>query len=115
MGDRSMKLIYSAHSKHLFYFRMHISKYVLKNDGVPLNPFMIHEYFLLDTIQREKIRASNNTLVERCDELWVFGDISDGVMAEIKLARQLQKPIRYFEVVESKDIREISEAEAKLE
>lgn len=115
MGNNKMKLIYPAFSKHLFYFRMHISKYVLENDNVPLNPFMIHEYFLLDTIERDKIRASNNTLVERADEVWVFGKLSDGVMAEIKMAKSLRKHIRYFEVIDSKDIKEISETEAKME
>ena len=110
-----MKLIYPAFSKHLFYFRMHITKYVLENDGVPLNPFMIHEYFLLDTVNRDKIRESNNTLVEKADEIWVFGKISNGVMAEIKIAKRLEKPIRYFQVLTSKDIKEISEGEAKLE
>lgn len=110
-----MKLIYPAFSKHLFYFRMHISKYVLENGGVPLNPFMIHEYFLPDTIDRDIIRASNNTLVEKADELWVFGDISNGVAAEIQLAKKMNKPIRFFEVIGSKDIKEISEGETKLE
>jgi hypothetical protein len=110
-----MKLIYPAFSKHLFYFRMHISKFVLDNDGVPLNPFMIHEYFLLDTVDRDVVRASNNTLVERSDELWVFGDISNGVMAEIRLARETDKPVRYFQVIDSKDIKEIAEEDVKLE
>lgn len=110
-----MKIIYPAFSKHLFYFRMHISKFVLENDGVPLNPFMIHEYFLLDTIDRDKIRESNNKIVEKSEELWVFGDISDGVLAEINLAKKLDKPIRYFKVIKSKDIKEISENETELE
>lgn len=110
-----MKLVYPAFSKHLFYSRMHISKYVLENDGVPLNPFMIHEYFLLDTIDRDKIRESNNTLVERADEIWVFGKISDGVEAEIKLARSHKKPVRYFTVLYSKDIQEISEEQSEME
>lgn len=110
-----MNLIYPAFSKHLFYFRMHISKFVLEQNGVPLNPFMIHEYFLLDTVDRDLIRASNNVLVERADALWVFGEISDGVAAEIALAKRLAKPIRYFRVVASKDIREISEDDCVLE
>jgi len=110
-----MKLIYTAISKKLFYFRLHISKFVLEKDGVPLNPFMIHEYFMLDTIDRAKIRESNNTLVERADELWVFGEISNGALAEIKLAKQKNKPIRYFEVIDSKEIKEISKDEARFE
>jgi len=110
-----MKLVYTAFSKKLFYFRMHISKFVLGNDCVPLNPFMIHEYFMLDTIDRDKIRKSNNALVERTDELWVFGQVSDGVLAEIKLAKQKNKPIKYFTVIDSKEIKEISKDEVKFE
>jgi len=110
-----MKLIYTAMSKRLFYFRMHISKYVLEHNGVPLDPFMIHEYFLLDTVSRDKIRTSNNTLVEKSDEIWVFGKISDGVLAEIKLAKKLGKNIKYFEVINSRGIKEISEGQAKIE
>lgn len=110
-----MKLIYPAFSKKLFYFRMFISKYVLEQDGVPLNPFMIHDYFMLDTIDRNKTRESNNTLVERSDEIWVFGQISNGVAAEIELAKKVNKPIRYFTVIGSKDIKEISESETELE
>lgn len=110
-----MKLIYTAFSKQLFYFRMHISKYVLEHNGVPLNPFMIHEYFLLDTIDRDKIRKSNNMLVKKADELWVFGKISDGVMAEILLAKKLGKPIKYFQILNSKKIQPISEEESELE
>lgn len=110
-----MKLVFTAISKKLFYFRMHISKFVLEEDCVPLNPFMIHEYFMLDTVDRDKIRKSNNILVERADELWVFGEISDGVAVEIKLAKEKQKSIRYFKVIDSKEIREISENEVKYE
>ena len=115
MGNKTMKLIYPAFSKHLFYFRMHISKYVLENNGVPLNPFMIHEYFLLDTIKRDKIRASNNTLVKKADEIWVFGKISDGVLAEIRLAKKLKKPIRYFVVINSAKIKKIREEDVQME
>ncbi len=110
-----MKLIYSAFSKHFFYFRMHISEFVLKKDCVPLNPFMLFEYFLLEAVDRDIVIEANNTLVKRADELWVFGPISDGVLAEIKLAKQLQKPIRYFAVVDSKEIKEISKDKVGFE
>lgn len=110
-----MKLIYPAFSKHLFYFRMHISKYILEHDGAPMNPFMIHEYFLLDTVDRDKIRESNNAVVEKCDEIWVFGKISNGVEAEIKLAKANGKTVKYFVVINSKDIVEITEEQAEVE
>jgi hypothetical protein len=110
-----MKLIYPAHSKHYFFFRQHISKFVLENDCVPLNPFMIFEYFMLDTIERNKIREANNTLVLKADELWIFGPISDGVLKEIELAQDKEKPIRYFDIVDSLHIVEIEKQQAKYE
>ena len=112
---KEMKLVYPAFSKHYFYFRMHISKFVLEKDCVPLNPFMIHEYFLLDSVPRETVRNSNNTLVVRCDEVWVFGHVSDGVLEEIRLAKKEQKPIKYFAILKPKEIKEISKDEIVFE
>jgi hypothetical protein len=102
-------------SKHLFYFKAHISKYVLENGGVPLNPFMLFDYFLLDSIARNTIREANNTTVERADELWVFGPVADGVLAEIILARQQGKPIKYFQIQHSRDILPISKEKVEME
>ena len=110
-----MKLIFTAMSKHLFYFRQHISKFVLERNCVPLNPFMSFEYFMLDTVDRDLIRNANNNLVMKADELWVFGPVSDGVLAEIKLAKSLNKPIRYFQVIDSKEIKEIREDDVEFE
>jgi len=112
---KDMKLVYPAYSKHLFYFRMHISKFVLEQGCVPLNPFMIFQYFMLDTVDRDVVRNGNNNLVKRADEIWVFGPIADGVLAEIRLAKNIGKPIRYFKIVDSRDIAEISKDEAEFE
>ena len=103
-----MPMVYPTHSKHYFYFREHISKFVLEKDFVPLNPFMIFHYFLLDTVERDTIRNANNNLVKKSDEIWVFGPVSDGVLDEIRLAKQIGKPIKYFTITNSKEIREIS-------
>jgi hypothetical protein len=54
-------------------------------------------------------------LIKRADEVWVFGKVSDGVLAEIKLAKQMKKPIKFFKVIESKEIKEISEKEIEFE
>ncbi len=115
MELKEKRLVYTAISKHYFYFRQHISKFVLQKDYIPLNPFMIFEYFLLDTIDRDTIRNANNNLVRRADELWVFGPISDGVLNEIILAKELNKSIRYFEIINSKDIKEISKSDIVFE
>lgn len=93
-GDKP--LVYTAMSKHYFYFRMYISCYVLENGMVPLNPFMLFDYFLLDKIDRDLVRNANNSIVLRSDQVWVFGPISNGVLAEILLAKKANKPVEYF-------------------
>jgi len=110
-----MKLVYTAHSKHFFYFREHISRFVLENNAVPLNPFMLFHYFMLDTVERDSVRNANNTIVKKSDEIWVFGPVSDGVLAEIKLAKEMKKPVKYFAVENSRDIIEIKKEDVKFE
>ncbi len=102
-------------SKHLFYYRMFISKYVIEKDKVPLNPFMLFDYFLLDTVERDQIRNANNTLVARCDEVWVFGAISNGVLKEINLAKELNKKIKYFNIEKPHTIVEVSKENMEFE
>ena len=108
-------LVYTAMSKHLFYYRMFISKFVLEAQAVPLNPFMIFDYFLLDTLDRDLVREANNNLVKKSDAIWVFGQISNGVLAEIQLAKSAAKPIRYFAIRESRHIVEVGKDEVEME
>jgi len=102
--QEEMPLVYTAMSKHLFYMREHISRHVLENGGVPLNPFMVFNYFLGDTVDRDLVRRANNNLVARADQLWMYGSVSDGALAEILQAKDQEKTIRYFGVVASKEI-----------
>jgi len=110
-----MKIIYTAISKKMFYHRFSISKYVLNNGGAPLNPFMNFDYFMGEGIERDKVREANNRIVEMCDELWVFGDISNGVVAEIQIANQKNKPVRYFSVDDHANIIELNKNQVKFE
>ena len=52
------------------------------------------------TVDRNSLISANNDLIRRSDELWVFGEISDGVKEEIKLAESLNRQVKYFEVGE---------------
>lgn len=108
-------LIYTALSKHLFYYRVFISKFVLEQGGVPLNPFMIFDYFLSDTIDRDLVREGNNNIVKRSDEIWVFGAVSNGVLAEINIAKSMNKTIRYFKIEKPHAIVECSKDEVEME
>lgn len=95
-----MKVVFTAMSKKRFYLRAHITKYVIDNDAIPINPFMCFNYFLLDTVSRDAIRRANSKLLSLCEELWVFGEISDGVLKEIWQAKKENKPIKYFKIVD---------------
>lgn len=113
--EGSKQLVYTAMSKHYFYFRMHISRYVLEQGKVPLNPFMLFDYFLLDSVDRNFVRDANNSIVLRADEIWVFGPISNGVLAEIILARKANKPISYFKIEKPHKITPIAQKEIEME
>jgi hypothetical protein len=113
--EGSKELVYTAMSKHYFYFRMHISRYVLEQGKVPLNPFMLFDYFLLDSIDRNLIRDANNSVVLRADHIWIFGPISNGVLAEILLAQKEKKPISYFKIEKPHKIVPIPEEEIEME
>ncbi len=57
----------------------------------------------------------NNNLVRRCDEVWVFGPISSGVLAEIIIAKNLEKPVKYFRIDKPANIISIDKTEAEME
>lgn len=109
------KLIYTAYSKHYFYYRMFISRYVLEKGYVPLNPFMLFDYFLLDSIDRDLVRDANNSVVIRADEVWVFGPISNGVLAEIILARNHAKPTSFFKIEKPHTFCQVLPQETEME
>lgn len=114
-AQKDKPLVYTAMSKHLFYYRMFISAFVLQQGGVPLNPFMIFDYFLLDAVDRKLVYEGNSNLVKRCDEIWVFGAVSNGVLAEVQIARGQAKPVRYFAIEKPHKIVETTKDKIEME
>src|SRR5690606_3752090 len=83
---------------------------------VPVNPFNTFGYYLYELVERDLVRNGNNNLMKRCDELWVYGQISDGVLAEMHMFEKLGKPIRYFDISQlPKVVKEISKGEVVYE
>lgn len=101
-------VVFTAMSKKYFYMRFLVTKFALDQGVVPINPFASFDYFLLDAVERDAVRRANNTLVARADELWVFGDIADGVRAEIIQAWQQHKTVRFFAFRDDKHIYEVA-------
>lgn len=82
--NNEKKVVFTAQSCKNFHQRMLICKYVFENGCVPINPFNVFGYYLYELVDRDLVRNGNNNLLKRCDELWVFGEISNGILAEIK-------------------------------
>lgn len=94
--NHKYKIIFVSFSKRNFYLRSSISAFVLKQQCTPVSPFMNFEYNLGGIVDQDLIRVSNNTLIQRADEVWVFGEVSDGVLTEIYLAKKFNKKLRFF-------------------
>ncbi len=110
------KVVFTAQSCKNFHQRMLICKFVFEQGVVPVNPFTAYGYYLYELVDRDLIRNANNNLLRRCDELWVFGEISDGVLAEIQVFKKKGRPIRYFDISGLPDcIKEIEKEEVVME
>ncbi len=96
--QQEKKVVFTAQSCKNFHQRMLICKHALKQGVVPVNPFNNFGYYLYELVERDLVRNANNNLMKRCDELWVYGEISDGVLAEIQMFKHLGKPIKFFDI-----------------
>jgi hypothetical protein len=92
------RLVYVAMSNKSFYWRAHIQKFVLDSGMVPVNPFMLFDYYLMHTVDKDVVRGAMNNLLARSDEVWVFGRLSLGVKVQVGIAKRLNKPVRYFDI-----------------
>ena len=90
------KVVYTAQSEYYYFAKMMVAKYVLEHDAVPLNPFNNWSYFMNDMVDRELVISANASLVGLSDEIWVFGPVADGVLAEMRMGMAQGKSIRFF-------------------
>lgn len=113
---KGKKVVFTAQSKQYFYCRDAVCEFVLRNGCIPVNPFRIFDYFLGDRVDRDLIRNGNNEMIKRCDELWVFGNVSDGVLFEIYMCRQMGKVVRFFNIAtRALEIKELKAEEINFE
>ena len=97
---RPRQLVYVGMSNRNFYWRAHITKFVLDEGYVPICPFMLFDYYLLHTVPKETVREAFNNLIVRSDQMWVFGNMSLGVKVQVGIAKRLRKPIKYFDITD---------------
>ena len=92
------RIVYVAMSNKSFYWRAHIQKFVLDSGMVPVSPFMLFDYYLMHTVDKDIVRVAMNNLLARSDEVWVFGRLSLGVKVQVGIAKRMSKPVRYFDL-----------------
>lgn len=75
-------------------------RFAYESGFVPIAPHIYFTQFLDDSDKNERAAGIRYGLEQlwQCREVWVFGErISDGMRAEIELAKDLKIPIRYFD------------------
>lgn len=76
-------------------------KYVINQGFVPVAPHLIFPQFLDDTDDTDRLMGlyAGLTLLDKCDEFWLFGDtISDGMRTELEEAIRKGMPIGFVQV-----------------
>lgn len=79
--------------KAQFYCRVAVNRGV-----IPFAPHLLYPRFMQDTgEERELALFFGQVMLDKCAEVWVFGDvISEGMKGEIERAKEKKKKIRYF-------------------
>src|SRR5207237_8448415 len=87
-------------SQRTSHFGTHSSQVVLDEWYVPINTFILFDYYLLHTVPKQLVREAIINLLCRCDEVWVFGTMSLGVKVQVGIARLLKKPLRFYDITD---------------
>ena len=72
---------------------------VIDAGHMPIAPHLIYPQILNDEIEEERELglAFGISLLKLCDELWVFGEPSEGMRGEIAEAQRMRRQIVYFD------------------
>ena len=73
------------------------SRFAVDEGVIPLAPHLLLPLYMDEEKERGKAIAMDLVILERCDELWVFGEeLSAGMKTEIEAAGRLGMKIRRF-------------------
>jgi hypothetical protein len=112
--DKGKKVIFVSQAAVNMCWARLICKYVIKKGHVPVNYFTAFGHFVHEIADLSTMIDSINSLIVRCNELWAFGEVSEGMWYEIKMCKELGIPVKYFCIQKlPKGIRRISEKEVK--
>lgn len=92
---------YSGNIKENTQKALLYSKFAANQNCLPICPHLYFTQFLDDSVAAEREKGLNFAIqmLERCVEVWVFGErTSEGMRAEIEMAVEKHIPIRYFTI-----------------
>ncbi len=104
-------VVFIAMNSKYFRFREWITKFVFDQGAIPINCLMIYGYYLYDMVPRVNIIEAYKTIVTKSDQLWVFGEISDGIKDAMVIAKKNNILIRYFDITRFPKIFELNETQ----
>lgn len=71
-------------------------RFVVSKKRVPIAPHLLFPQFVSEATERGLAMKLDYLLLLRCDEVWAFGEITEGMAAEIEMAADEDKRVRYF-------------------
>ena len=72
-------------------------RFAVENGNVPIAPHLLFPQFIDEESERELALQMDLLLLERCDEIWIFGEeVTSGMRAEIAYAKNKEIKARYF-------------------
>ncbi len=76
----------------------HYAEYALKCGDTPIVPHYFAEILDDNDPEQRKIGiSSSKSLIWKCDECWVFGDVlTEGMKIELQFIKPLNVKVRYF-------------------
>ena len=74
-------------------------RFALQQNGIPFAPHLLFTQFLNDDdpIERRVGLHLGVEMLKRCDELWAFGQPTEGMAQEIQQAEHCGIPVRRFD------------------
>ncbi len=92
---------YAGDTKNNVRLAICYCKYVIAQGKMPIASHLLYPQMVDDNIPEEREIGTmfGIALLELCDEVWCFGnELSSGMEREIKEAKRLRKPIKYFDM-----------------
>ena len=73
-------------------------RFAVENGVIPIAPHLLFPQFMSEETEREKAMEINLKLLEKCNQIWVFGDkLTDGMFSEIAHAKNISLCIKLIQ------------------